>query len=79
MFTCHVCGSKEAREDFVHEVFTVGERRVLVEHIPAQVGGRCGEPTFSHTTTEKVRSLVHGQGTASVLERWVLALRCMFR
>ena len=62
MFRCHVCGSTEAREDFVNEVFAIGDRRVLVEHIPAQICGRCGEATFSRATTEKVRSLVHGEG-----------------
>jgi YgiT-type zinc finger domain-containing protein len=63
MFRCHVCGSTEAREDFVNEVFTIGDRRVLVEHIPAQICGRCGEATFSRATTEKVRRLVHGEGS----------------
>ena len=62
MFRCHVCGSTAAREDFVNEVFTIGDRRVLVEHIPAQICERCGEATFSRDTTEKVRNLVHGQG-----------------
>ena len=62
MFRCHVCGSTAAREDFVNEVFAIGDRRVLVEHIPAQMCERCGEATFSRDTTEKVRNLVHGQG-----------------
>jgi HTH-type transcriptional regulator/antitoxin MqsA len=62
MFKCHVCGSNAAREESVSEVFTIDGRRVLVEHIPAQVCERCGEATFSRTTTEKVRRLVHGEG-----------------
>ena len=62
MFKCHVCGSTTAREDLVSEVFTIDGRRVLVESIPAQVCGRCGETTFSRATTEKVRRLVHGEG-----------------
>ncbi len=38
MFKCHVCGGASARSEFVSEVFTLeGERRALVEHIPAQV------------------------------------------
>ena len=61
MFKCHVCGGASARSEFVSEVFTLeAERRVLVEHIPAQVCARCGEPTFSRETTEKIRRLVHG-------------------
>jgi len=62
MFKCHVCGGAAAREDLVSEVFTVDERRVLVERIPAQVCERCGEASFSRATTEKVRRLVHGEG-----------------
>jgi YgiT-type zinc finger domain-containing protein len=60
MFKCHVCGHSAAKSDFVSEVFTVGNRRVLVEHIPAEVCAHCGEATFSRTTTEAIRRLVHG-------------------
>jgi len=63
MFLCHVCGFTTSREDFVSEVFTIDGRRVLVEHIPAQVCERCSEATFSRTTTERVRSLIYGGGT----------------
>jgi YgiT-type zinc finger domain-containing protein len=62
MFKCHVCGATDAREEFVSEVFVIDGRRVLVEHIPAQVCARCGEATFSRDTTENVRRLVHGNG-----------------
>jgi HTH-type transcriptional regulator / antitoxin MqsA len=59
MFKCHVCGGATARDELVSEVFTIGGRRVLVERIPAQVCARCGEPVFSHETTEQIRRLVH--------------------
>ena len=62
MFQCQVCGSTAAREEFVSEVFVIDDRRVLVEHIPAQICERCGEPTFSRITTERVRSLIHDGG-----------------
>ncbi|MBZ0167814.1 hypothetical protein MELA_02898 [Candidatus Methylomirabilis lanthanidiphila] len=62
MFTCHVCGHTAARSEFVSEVFTIDGRRVLVEHIPAQVCQRCGEATFSRETTEQIRQLVRGAG-----------------
>ena len=60
MFRCHVCGN--TKSDFVSEVFTIDGRRVLVEHIPAQVCERCAEATFTRETTERVRRLVHGAG-----------------
>ena len=62
VFKCHICGSETARDDFVDEVLEVDGRRVLVEHIPAQVCARCGEPVFSRETTERIRALVHGAG-----------------
>lgn len=65
MFRCHVCGNTKAKSDFVSEVFTIDGRRVLVEHIPAQVCERCGEATFSRETTERVRRLVHEKGQPS--------------
>ena len=49
-FKCHVCGGETARDEFVSEVLEVDGRRVLVEHIPAQVCTRCGEPVFSPET-----------------------------
>ncbi len=61
-FKCHVCGGEAAKEELVSEVFTLEGRRVLVERIPAQVCRRCGEPTFSRETTERIRLLVHGAG-----------------
>jgi HTH-type transcriptional regulator/antitoxin MqsA len=59
-FKCHVCGNEAARSEFVSEVLDVDGRRVLVEHIPAQVCTRCREAVFSRHTTERVRQLVHG-------------------
>ena len=61
MFKCHVCGSTEAREELVSEIFQVDGKPVLVENIPAQVCAHCGEQVFSRETTEKVRLLVHGK------------------
>ena len=59
-FKCHVCGNETASSEFVSEVFDVDGRRVLVEHIPAQVCTRCREAVFSRQTTERVRQLIHG-------------------
>jgi YgiT-type zinc finger domain-containing protein len=61
MFKCHVCGSTNAREELVSEVFQINGKPVLVEKIPAQVCSRCGEEVFSKETMEKVRLLVHGR------------------
>ncbi len=61
MFKCHVCGSTEATEELVKEVFYIDGKPILVENIPAQTCSRCGEQVFSKETTEKVRLLAHGK------------------
>lgn len=54
MFHCQVCGHTAAKSGLVSEVFTIEDRRVLVEHIPAQVCACCGEATFSRVAAECV-------------------------
>ena len=61
MFRCHVCGSTEAKEDFVDEVFQIDHKHLLVQQIPAMVCERCGEKIFSRETTEKIRRMIHGE------------------
>jgi YgiT-type zinc finger domain-containing protein len=43
------------------QVFQIDNKPVLVEHIPAMVCKLCGEETFSHDTTERIRRMVHGE------------------
>ena len=74
MFKCHVCGSTIAKSEFVSEVFTIDDRRALVEHIPALVCEHCGEATFSRETTEKIRRLVHDARPARTVPLEVFAL-----
>lgn len=74
MFSCHVCGGAAARSEFVSEVFDIEGRRALVEHIPAQVCERCGEPTFSRETAERIRQLVHGAQPDKTVPLEVFAL-----
>jgi YgiT-type zinc finger domain-containing protein len=59
-FECHVCGNRTSSISEVSEVFELDGRRVLVEHVPAEVCSRCGEAVFSAETAEKIRRLVHG-------------------
>jgi HTH-type transcriptional regulator / antitoxin MqsA len=61
MFHCHICGSHEARQAVVSEVFEIEGNPVLVENIPAEVCIRWKEAVFSRETTECVRRMVHGK------------------
>lgn len=74
MYKRHVCGHTAARSAFVSEVFTIEDRRVLVEHIPAQVCAHCEEATFSRETTESIRRLVHGARPTRTIPIEVFAL-----
>ncbi|MCC3406927.1 MAG: YgiT-type zinc finger protein [Microcoleus sp. PH2017_10_PVI_O_A] len=60
MFQCHVCGSTEAQENLVDEVFRVNGKLFVVEKIPATVCSRCGEVTFSMERGERVRKMLNG-------------------
>ena len=74
MFKCNVCGGTTARTEYVNEVFTINGRRVLVEHIPAELCERCGEAAFSREITEKIRRLVHEAHPSKTVPLDVFAL-----
>ncbi|MBP7865804.1 MAG: YgiT-type zinc finger protein [Acidobacteria bacterium] len=59
MFKCSACGFTESVDHPVQEVFFIDGRHVLVEEIPARVCTRCGEPSFSPETVEKIRRMIH--------------------
>jgi len=61
MFRCHVCGSTEAQEILVDEIFHIDHKHMLVEQIPATVCERCDEKIFSRETTERIRRMIHGE------------------
>ena len=61
MYRCHVCGADQSHERTVDEIFRIDGKTFLVENIPALVCDRCGEPTFSRETTEKIRRMLHGE------------------
>ncbi len=65
MFKCHVCGSSEEHLTEVSEIFQVDGKFFLVENVPAKVCSRCGEETFSRETTERIRSMLHGDAKPS--------------
>lgn len=65
MLKCEICGGREFRQEEVEEVFHVGERYVLVEHIPATVCAQCGEMTFSAATAEDIRKMLNEGRRAS--------------
>ena len=61
MFKCHVCGFEHSRTEYINEVFNIGGKYYLVEHITAKVCSNCGEEVFSRETTERIRLILHGE------------------
>ena len=55
---CEVCGRTSFRHQRVNKSFTVEDRLVLVEGIPAEVCDHCGEANFDASVAEQVRRLV---------------------
>ena len=61
MFQCHICGSKESRQDTVTQIFFINGKPVIVENVPGTVCARCGESVFQIDTVEKIRKMIHGK------------------
>lgn len=55
---CDNCGHDEFRHERVDRTFNVNGQVILVEHIPAHVCERCGDPSFDASVGERVRMLV---------------------
>ena len=61
MKKCTVCGNTSFKSQCVEQVFNVDGHMFLVQDMPAEICGRCGEASFSRETAEHVRQLVHGE------------------
>ena len=61
MFKCHICSSEKSHSENVNETFQIDGKFYLVENIPATVCSQCGEIVFSRHTTERIRTMLHGE------------------
>ena len=55
---CEVCGHTSFHREQVSKSFTVDDKLVLVEGIPAEVCDHCSEANFDALVAEQVRRLV---------------------
>ena len=55
---CEVCGIGERRNELVRFSLTVGDRLVVVEHVPASVCDRCGETSFEPNVVERLQQTI---------------------
>jgi YgiT-type zinc finger domain-containing protein len=56
--TCEVCGRTSFRNEQVSKAFSIENKLVLVEGIPAEICNHCGEANFDAQVAEQVRHLV---------------------
>ena len=56
---CEVCGHTNTHADRVDRTFTVEQKLILVEGIPAELCNDCGSASFSAEVAERLRRLVH--------------------
>jgi HTH-type transcriptional regulator / antitoxin MqsA len=60
MIKCHVCNSDKSHTENISEVFQFDGKFHLVKNIPTTVCSHCGEVTLNQSTTEHIRSMLHG-------------------
>lgn len=62
--TCDVCGSP-LKDHPVTYTIQIADKFVLVEHVPAQVCGQCGEHLYSPETVERLQQTVWDERSPS--------------
>ena len=62
--TCEVCGIGIREARLVRYELSIGERMVVVEHVPADVCPRCGETTFQPDVVERLQETIKRGGPA---------------
>ena len=58
--TCDLCGSP-VKEQLVTYTIQLGDKLVVVEHVPAKVCIQCGERLYSPETVERLQKTVWEQ------------------
>ena len=59
--TCEVCAIGERRAKLIRYSLTIGDRMILVDHVPAEVCDRCGEVTLTPDVVERLQKTVWQQ------------------
>ncbi len=59
---CEVCGTGERREQLIRYTLSIGDKLVVVEHVPASVCDRCGETTLQPEVVERLQQTISQSG-----------------
>lgn len=66
---CTVCGAGEVQQKLVRYSLSFEDKLVVVDHVPANVCGNCGETSFSPEVVEKLQNTVwHTHSPVRTLE-----------
>jgi YgiT-type zinc finger domain-containing protein len=55
---CEVCGAGERRDKLIRYSLALGDRFIVVEHVPAGVCDHCGETTLDPAVVERLQETV---------------------
>lgn len=55
---CEVCGTGEREDKLIRYSLSIGDRFVVVEHVPAMVCNRCGETTLTPEVVERLQKTI---------------------
>ena len=66
--TCDVCGAGERKLQKIRYTLAIGERLVVVDHVPADVCDRCGEISLSPDVVERLQHAVWEERPSKVVE-----------
>ena len=55
---CEVCGKGVRHEKLIRYSLSIGEKFILVDHVPASVCDTCGETTLKPEVVERLRTTI---------------------
>lgn len=61
MMTCEVCGRAERQDRLIRYSLSMGERMVVVDHVPAEVCPNCGEVSILPDVAQQLQETVWQQ------------------
>ena len=66
--TCDVCGAGERKLQQIRYTLAIGERFVVVDHVPAEVCDRCGEISLAPDVVERLQHAVWEERPSKLIE-----------
>lgn len=65
---CEACGIGEREDRLVRYTLSIGDRLAVVEHVPAEVCGHCGETSLNPDVVERLQQTIWSRSPDRVVE-----------